>query len=860
MGKRLVIAEKPSVGEDLSRALGVKKKDQGFNESDEYVVTWAIGHMLELQDPEDIDKKYKAWMLKELPIIPKKFKSKVTSRTKEQYKVIKKLLKRDDIDAVVNACDAGREGELIFREIMEHEKVKLPIYRLWLSSMIPDAIREGFQNLLPGEELEGLAASAKSRSESDWLIGINGTRAITKRLQSRAVRQVFSVGRVQTPTLSMLVDRELEVISHVPRPYSKIEAQFQASDHGYRGTLHLSKGEDSEKIFEKEKVEEILKALGGVGAKGFATESRKRSLRKPAPLFDLTSLQREANQRFGISAQRTLQAAQRLYEQEKLITYPRTDSKHLPSDYVETLRSSIQGVGNLSQYTPFVKPALEKLSGSDKRIFDDKKVSDHFAIIPTGVQPKRTLEGDDARVFDLVVKRVLAIFHPPAVFEVVDRKTEVNGYNFQSKGRFLKEPGWMAVFGKEEDSSDALAPLIGPEVDVSDIEVSEHETKPPSRYGEAKLLTLMEFAGKELSDEELFEALEGKGIGTPATRADIIENLIRKDYVRRVGASLRATAKAIRLLDVLKRVDVRRLNSVELTAQIEARLKEVERRLISREDFMEEIVSYIQEVVDQIRDFQYEDLYKDEPVVKCERLGLEFSEYMYGYVAKKSEEETVTVRKEYNGRYVDRNLLQELLDNGETRDLDLVYWDGKPFKGKLVMDEKGEVEALVKEGEEYKSTRSKSVAELASEEKVLDEKKLESGYLGQSGTFRRTQDAYYFEISEFPKVLGKAPKAMAKGPFIGRLPVEVCKRGISEEEAQCFFTEGKTDLLKDFVSKKGRNFNAKLYVKANGKYGFEFEPRAPRKKAAASKEKSEGTEAKGKSKGKTKAKSKEASS
>ncbi|MBW7875555.1 MAG: topoisomerase C-terminal repeat-containing protein [Candidatus Cloacimonetes bacterium] len=842
MLKKLVIAEKKSVADDISKALGLKgPAGDGFRENESYIVSWAVGHLLELMDPEDLDKKYKAWLLKDLPILPDLFEYKVVSRTKDQYQVLKKLLKRKDIECVINACDAGREGELIFRAILEKEKCKLPVLRLWLSSMTKEAIQKGFlEGLMPGAQFEGLAAAAKSRSESDWLIGINGTRAVTKRLNSRTNRTVFSVGRVQTPTLKMVVDRELEIITHVPRPYARIEAQFQAKDHKYGSVLQSSQNEENrERFFDLNQAREIQKRLGKPGLKAKASETRKSTLQKPYPLYDLTSLQRDANTRFGMSAARTLSAAQRLYEREKALTYPRTDSRHLPQDYQPFLENVFASLSSHPEYGVFARRLRGKAKASDRKIFDDSKVSDHFAIIPTGELPKN-LEGDDARVYDLVVKRTMAILFPPAEYEVVDRVTVLDDLTFRSKGKFLKVMGWVEIYGKLIASEDevSLPPLSGPLVELMGSELSEHMTKPPGRIGEARLLTLMETAGKELDDEELFEAMGGKGIGTPATRADIIENLIQKEYlVRMSGGALKATGKAIRLMDVLSRVNVKRLHSVELTAEMEHSLKELESGKVTRAAFMKEIVGYVKEVVDQVRDFDYETLYQGtEPVAVCPKCGSKVFENLFGYACQHNTQKEATcdfmVLKEYSGKYFHPAQVSQFIKNRETEEEKLQYMDGREFYGKLILDADCKVQVLSKNAEgEYVSTRSKSVQEMAQSETFSEEKSVESLFFEQVGMFRHSSAAYYFEVARFPKSLGKkTPKTQE--PFVSRLPATVCDRPIQESEALEFFQKGKTGLLSNFISKKGKPFNATLYIKADGKHGFEFEPRVKKSKSS----------------------------
>ena len=837
MSKRLIIAEKPSVAQDISRAMGIKNNEGNYFESDEFVLTWAIGHMLEFQNPEDIDKKYKFWQISELPIRPSPFKWKIVSRTRDQYASIRKLLKRKDLSGVINACDAGREGELIFREILVKEKVKLPIERLWLSSMTTAAIQKGFETLRPGQELEGLFHAALSRSESDWLIGINGTRAITKRLNRRTQKSVFSVGRVQTPTLSMVVSRELEIVDHDPKAYWKIQAEFQAENHSYTGDLFPKNGgkEAGDRIFKSEDRDVFLKKLEVQGTPAKASEKRKKSLQQPYPLFDLTSLQRDANSRFGFSAIRTLQSAQRLYEAHKLITYPRTDSRHLPTDYVEPLSSALSSLKQAPGFDPLISRMQNKVEVKNRKIFDDSKVSDHFAIIPTGQLPPASLKPDDQKIFDLILRRVVAAFYPPAEFENVNRTTIIDALEFRSKGKFLKVPGWLEVFGKHVSEDSELPPLSdGSEssaIPVSLIKAgsSDHITKPPPRIGEGRLLGLMEHAGKALEIEE-YEVMEGKGIGTPATRADIIENLITKGYMSRVGSGLKASAKAMRLMDLLKRVNVERLSSVELTAEMESLLKEVQERKTSREDYMARIEAYVNEVIEQVREFKYEELYTEESSLGiCPKCSANLHENLYGYACENRRQKNATcdffIHKEYTGAFVSRGLAQTLLSKGETKDLDMHFMDAKGFKGKLVLKPDSSVDVLALGDDGYTSIRTKTTRELQEAESVENEKSMQSVHLEQDGTFRKTEEAYYFEVPKFPKVLGKPPKNFGEGAFVGRLPLEVCKRPISETEAESFFVDGKTDWLTNFISKRGKPFEAKLYVKANGKYGFEFKPR-----------------------------------
>ena len=436
MAKSLIITEKPSVARDISGALGGFTEEDGYWENDAYLLTFAVGHLFELLEPEELDEKFKRWTLDVLPIIPDRFEIKKKKGQSERIRIIEKLLEREDVDRVINACDAGREGELIFREIVGFLGNSKPIVRLWLQSMTQAAIREGFSRLLPGAELEPLGQAAECRAYSDWLIGMNATRALTKRLKSRKERSAWSAGRVQTPTLALLVEREFQVLAHVPRPYWRVTASFDHDGNTYTGTWYdpdfQSDDDDQRKddrIFDEQRAQAIVEAVRD--RTGVAGETRKPSREAAPPLFDLTALQRDANARFSWSARRTLGAAQRCYEVHKLLTYPRTDSRCLPNDYREKVDQVLRSYAAASadspaaEFAPIAGQLLDAGLQNTERVFNDAGVSDHFAIIPTGVLPKGELRGDDRRLYDLVLRRFLGAFHPPALWERVERITEV---------------------------------------------------------------------------------------------------------------------------------------------------------------------------------------------------------------------------------------------------------------------------------------------------------------------------------------------------------------------------------------------------------------------------------------------------
>ena len=827
MKRTLVIAEKKSAATDIARALKVSAGKEGCFENEQYVITWAVGHLLELKSPEDIDRKFRPWLIRDLPILPEKFEYKIVNNTKDQYRLIRTFLKNKDFGSVVNACDAGREGELIFREIMEKEKIGLPQKRLWLSSMTTDSIINGFENLYPSEKFEGLGLAAKARNESDWLIGINCTRALTKRLQSKFDRSVYSVGRVQTPTLGMLVDREIEIASHEPEPFWKIEADFKAPDHEYKATLLISQDKDhKERISSREDMEKLTKKLESFDGNFSASESKVESKQNPYPLYDLTSLQRDANNRFGLSASRTLKAAQRLYEKEKALTYPRTDSKYLPEDYADYLTEALSSLKTMESYAGFIGGILKNIKKGNKKVFDSGKVSDHFAIIPTGEIPVN-LSGDDQKIYDLVIRRVIAVFYPPAVSEIIERRTSAEDFEFLTKGKFIKDPGWLSVYGKERGASElkALDESLQAEISLISLRNTEHVTRPPSRIGEARLLSLMENAGKFVEDEELLESFGGRGLGTPATRADIIENLLSKGYVIRTGKSLKATSKAMKLVDVLKRAGVKRLTEVDLTATLEEELAGLEEGSETKTEYDRNVVDYVQDTISQLKKFQYEELYEKDPsVAKCPSCGHDVRENLFGYKCISCD---FRLNKEMYGVYLLSSSVQKFIERSGIEDVSLVFRDGKSFQGCLKLDDNYRVKPFRKTDEgDYEPIDSGSPKDLQNNEKLLIEKELHSDYLEQTGKYKKTESAYYFETESFPDILGKSPRNLEPGPFVSRLPSEVCKRAISETEADRFFVSGKTDFLENFVSKKGKPFRARLFIKSNGKHGFEFETKS----------------------------------
>lgn len=869
--KRLVITEKPSVARDIVHALGGFSEEEGYWESDDFVVTFAVGHLFELLEPEDLDPKYKRWTLDTLPIIPEKFELKPKKEHADRLRTIKALFKRKDIGGVVNACDAGREGELIFREIIDFNEVQVPVERLWLQSMTTGAIRDGMNGLRPGEQYRGLRDAAYCRTYSDWLIGMNATRALTRRLKTRTETQAWSAGRVQTPTLAMLVDRELEILAHQPVPFWRIIGRFVHSSHTYAGTwFDPNKGESEaedakdkpDRLFDEARARALLEKV--LGQTGDASETRKPSKEAAPPLFDLTSLQREANRRFGWSARRTLNAAQRCYEAHKVLTYPRTDARALPNDYVPVVDTIIGQLARDGRFSAACRTLQSTGLQNTTKIFDDSKVSDHFAIVPTGVLPEQPLDGDDGRVFELVTRRFLAAFHGPATWSKVERVTVVAGEHFRSRARTLQEPGWRAVMGEEvEEEGGSLPPLVAGQdqadavpVGAETFELTSEETKPPPRITEGRLLSLMENAGEQVEDEDAALAMRDKGIGTPATRADIIENLIRKGYVGRVGKALRPIVKGIRLIDILRRMHAERLASPRLTGEMEQHLVEVERTRRQPELFMEEIREYTREIVERTKTFEFEDLYPDTaPLGDCplckrkvyERSWFyrceELPEVQRARRAAKNDEATepgptvedctFRIWKDKSGRYIDRTTVVELLTHGKTRVLDgFTTRQGRTYRGQLVL-EAGEV---VLQGVAGNSDGEDNAGNETPEYEVNDAP-VATCPVCKTGEVVETRATFICnkgrdllrrlgrdEASLFSLKKRDIPEDAEYCTFL--MPRTVCKREITREDAIAYVRDGRTPVLTDFISQRGRPFSASLVLKPEtGRHSFEFPPR-----------------------------------
>lgn len=586
----LVIAEKPSVARDIARVLKCTKKGNGFLYNDSYVVSWAVGHLVTLFDPEDYDQNLKRWTKESLPIIPEEIKIKAIKQTESQLKVIEKIMKRDSITSLICATDSGREGELIFRYIYELLKCKKPFKRLWISSMTDAAIKEGFSKLKDGSEYDRLYNSAKCRSEADWLVGINASRAFTLKYDA-----LLSIGRVQTPTLALIVQRQAEIDSFDARDYWEIEAEFD----GWKGTWFDRKTNET-KLFEKEKADEIAKKVKNKDA---VVESVEKEEKKTPPplLYDLTELQRDCNKKFSMSAQTTLSIVQALYEKRKMVTYPRTDSRYLSDDMIPRLKkiaSKLQQAEEYKAYADYVV-GLEKLPIT-KRIVDNNKINDHHAIIPTEANPNvNVLSDEEKKVYNLIARRFLQVFFPYYVYSTTKIVTVCQDEAFVTRGTTVISKGWTElnpVSEKERKDENVILPDVskGDETNVKAVKVSKKKTKPPQAYNEASLLSAMENAGRFVDDEELKEQLKDSGLGTPATRAAIIERLIKVGYITRKGKSLIPTEKGKKLIAVVPP----ELKSPETTGKWEKGLTRIAKGSMEPERFMDSIKRYVVYIVD----------------------------------------------------------------------------------------------------------------------------------------------------------------------------------------------------------------------------------------------------------------------
>ncbi|MGB5082152.1 MAG: DNA topoisomerase III [Burkholderiales bacterium] len=812
MSKKLIIAEKPSVANDIARALGGFARHGDYYESTDYVLSSAIGHLLELVPPEGVEVKRGKWSFAHLPVIPPHFDLQPIERGEDRLKLLVKLLKRKDITGVINACDAGREGELIFRYIVQHAECRKPIERLWLQSMTQGAIREGFEQLRKDRDLRPLADAAVCRSESDWLIGINGTRAMTAFNSKEGGFYKTTVGRVQTPTLAILVEREERIRNFTSRDFWEIHGTFAAAQGEYSGRWFDENfqrvKEDAEarpeRLWDAKRAADLQARC--LGRPAVATEEAKPASQLSPLLYDLTSLQRDANGRFGFSARTTLSLAQALYERHKALTYPRTDSRALPEDYIGTVKKTLSALA-AQKGLVFSRHAAQVLKKGwvkpNKRIFDNQKISDHFAIIPT-MQSPRNLSDAEAKLYDLVVKRFLAVFFPAAEYMVTTRITRIEGEAFKTEGRVMTEAGWLEVYGKEAgaDETATLIPIKnGEKVRTLKIEVRANQTKPPARFTEATLLSAMEGAGKLVEDEDLREAMREKGLGTPATRAQIIEGLIYEDYLHRNGRELQPTPKASSLLFALRHFGVSELCSPELTGNWEFKLKQMEHGDLPRSAFMHHIVDLTREMVSRIKEGHIPETAFRTLATPCPRCGGKVQE---NYRKFKCQNCDFSIWKVVSSREFAPEEIETLIVKRTVGPLTgFRSRMGKPFA------------AVVRLSPDFRAEFDFGQQAGGTEEKVDFSGQTPLGPCPKcAGRVFEQAVSYVCENSVGPT----RTCDFRSGRVILQRPIEL-------EQLQKLLATGRTDLLHRFISKKGRPFSAFLVRGADGRVGFEFAPR-----------------------------------
>jgi DNA topoisomerase-3 len=868
--KTLVIAEKPSVAQDIVRALTpvagkFDKHDEHF-ENERYIVTSAVGHLVEIQAPEQYDVKRGKWSFAHLPVIPPHFDLKPVDKTKKRLNAVVKQARRKDVGALINACDAGREGELIFRLIEQYagggKDLGKPVQRLWLQSMTPQAIRDGFEQLRSDRQMQGLADAARSRSEADWLVGINGTRAMTAFNSQGGGFFLTTVGRVQTPTLAIVVEREEQIRRHVARDYWEVHASFAAEAGPYPGKWFdpawKKNPDDPEQRADRvwsEREAQAIAAAARAKACSVSEESKPSTQASPM-LFDLTSLQREANGKFGFSAKTTLSLAQSLYERHKALTYPRTDSRHLPEDYLAVARQTFEMLagGHQAHLAPHARKALQdNYVRPSKRIFDNSKVSDHFAIIPTLQEPGQ-LSDAERKLYDLVVRRFMAVFYPSAEYMVTTRVTTAShdgkSYNFQSNGKVLVRPGWLAIYGKEADdemdkkdgdTGKSLVPVQPGEMVRNEwADPKALQTRPPARYSEATLLGAMEGAGKLVDDDELREAMQEKGLGTPATRASVIEGLINEKYMLREGRELVPTAKAFQLMTLLRGLQVEELSRPELTGEWEYKLAQMEHGKLSRDAFMREIAAMTERIVHKAKEFDRDTVPGDyatlaTPCPHCAGVVREnYRRYACtGAQPGGGEGCGFSFTKTPGGRTFSTDEAEAFLRDRRIGPLEgFRSKAGWPFVAELALvrdEEAGSYKLEFDFGDDAKAEQTGEIVDLSAEPSLGPCPKC-------GGPVKAFGKSYVCERS-VPTAAQPVPSCDFKsGQVILQQPVEPA-------QMHKLLEGGKTDVLDKFVSMRTRRpFKARLAWSAEeGKVIFEFEPREgarkypPRQAGAAAK-------------------------
>ncbi len=829
--KTLIIAEKPSVAADIARALGGFTKHEDYFESKDFLISSAVGHLLEITAPEEFEVKRGKWSFNNLPVIPPRFELRPIVKTESRLKALQKLIKRKDVSALINACDAGREGELIFRLIAQQTKASQPIKRLWLQSMTPNAIREGFANLRSDEEMLPLSDAARCRSEADWLVGINGTRAMTAFNSKSGGFFLTTVGRVQTPTLSIMVMREESIRKFISRDYWEVKAQFIAAAGIYEGRWFNPEFKKQSKndivdpelrdsrLWSESEAKSIVVACKNKQAS--VTEESKPSTQQAPQLFDLTSLQREANARFGFSAKNTLGLAQALYERHKVLTYPRTDSRALPEDYIQTVKDTIESLGQVSDNYVSFASEIHKNNWvkPNKKIFDNSKISDHFAIIPTLQEAPKNLSEPEQKLFDLVVRRFLSVFYPAAEFLITTRITSVSGHSFKTEGKVLVNPGWLKVYGRSsQDDKELVMVEPGEKVQTESIDLVALKTKPPARFSEATLLSAMEGAGKLVEEDEFREAMAEKGLGTPATRASIIEGLLAERYIFREGRELIPTAKAFQLMTLLRGLGIEELTQPALTGGWEFQLSQMEKGLIPRSSFMQEISQMTQRIVKRAKEFDSDTIPGDYITLEtpCPNCGGPVKENYRRFSCEKC---GFSISKIPGGKALEYVEAEELIREKKVGPLQGFRSKmGRPFAAIIKLSE------IPMDDKDYPNAGYKLEFDFGQNSADNDEPVDFTG-LQALGACPKCSGAIYEHGMSYICERSVGPDRTCDFST-GKV---ILQQEISPEQIQKLLGSGKTDLLTNFKSQRnGRIFKAYLSLNPEGKVGFEFEVRAPK--------------------------------
>ena len=801
----VVLAEKPSVAEDIAKMLNINKKEATHWSGNDIIVTWAIGHMLELKYMDDYNPEFKNWRKTagDLPFVPEEFEFKPKSgSTRKQLTAVKKLMSDKAVTEIVNACDAAREGELIFQTIYRYSKSKSPVSRMWLQSMTTEAIQRSWDERKPATEYQNLSDAAYSRSYADWLIGMNGSRIAEVFLPKKRTERI-SLGRVQTATLAILVDHELEILKHTSTPYWVLTAQFEGTDSSWNGRWEGGVSSEDTKphwiltIEEKERIQALIDS----GEKAVVTQKVSTSKERPPLNFDLTTLQRQANSMFSWPAKRTLNVAQALYERHKLTTYTRTDSRILPMDMKDTINTTLSNLGELDEMKGFVESLNKNGLQNVSRNFNDAKVSDHFAIIPTGKLPTNGLSKDEQRLYNMIVRNFIASWYGESVIEKQKRTANLGGEIFNKEAQQYSTLGWREVVPKNLSLPDGWGNIStdDPLASISSHEWSEEKSKPPTRIKEARLLSLMEKAGKDIEDEDLADAMAGKGLGTPATRADTIEKLLSRGYIsRQQSGALNATPHGIRIIEILRRIPVEWITSAELTGEMEAALTAVQKGELEASEYMDSIIQQTTDLVTRVRDHDRSQLFvNDDSIGQCPKCTATIVETALSYTCEKNEGKekgcSFVFWKDTSGRWFDRETATRLVQQRELTDLHGFFnRNGESYETSVVLSDEGKVTSA-------KSTGNRATS---SDEALCPCPKC-------GGTIRETDTHYACDQPE------------CKFAGVGKV---ICKREITQTEAKSILIDGKSPLIEDFISRRGRPFPAYLVLEGN-KVGFEFPPR-----------------------------------